>query len=361
MTNRFIDVISKAGVLLFLSTMVCAQSYQLVWFETFSGTQLDESVWSFETGGHGWGNNELQYYTSSSDNVFIEDGKLVIQAKKENYSGKNYTSARVITMGKKTFKYGKMEARIKLPYGQGIWPAFWMLGQNFSSIGWPACGEIDIMEMIGGGTNDRTIYGTAHWSDNGSHASYGGKKSISSGIFADDFHIFGIEWDETAIRWFLDGEQYHVIDITPSGLSEFHNEYFFILNVAVGGEWPGSPDGTTVFPQRMEVDYIRVYQEVSTDVEDEAVPASFDEISVYPNPFNNQATIVVNSERGSDHLSRLCIVNLLGEVVYSDKVKLVAGKNKFSFEAPAGLNSGVYFLNLNSGSKLLSTKIIYLK
>jgi beta-glucanase (GH16 family) len=135
-----------------------------------------------------------------------------------------------------------------------------MLGKNFPTVGWPASGEIDIMEMIGGSGNESTIHGTVHWDNAGSNASYGGNTTLASGTFADEFHVFGIEWDSTAIRWFLDGVQYHVIDITSAGLSEFQEEFFFIFNVAVGGNWPGSPDGSTLFPQRMLVDYIRVFQ-----------------------------------------------------------------------------------------------------
>ncbi|MBU1097597.1 MAG: hypothetical protein CVV23_11590 [Ignavibacteriae bacterium HGW-Ignavibacteriae-2] len=239
------------------------QNYELVWFENFSGSQLDLSSWTYEVNGNGGGNNELQYYTDRSDNVFLEDGKLIIQAKKENYLNKQYTSARIITQNKKFYKYGRIEARIKLPFGKGMWPAFWMLGGNIDNVGWPKCGEIDIMEMIGGTGNDNRIYGTAHWDNNGSHASYGGSKSLSSGKFADDFHLFAIEWTKNSIRWYLDGNQYHVIDITPAELQEFHQNYFIILNLAVGGNWPGSPDATTSFPQRMEVDYVSVYQDRS--------------------------------------------------------------------------------------------------
>ncbi|MCB0730610.1 MAG: family 16 glycosylhydrolase [Ignavibacteriae bacterium] len=240
------------------------QDYQIIWSDEFNGRTLDENIWIRETGGNGWGNEEIQYYTNRDTNAYIENGKLIIKALKESFQGKSYTSARLITKDNKYFKYGKIEARIKLPYGQGIWPAFWMLGQNINSVGWPACGEIDIMEMIGGGiARDNKIYGTAHWEQNG-HASYGGSYTLTSGIFADDFHTFTVEWSPQFIKWFIDGKQYHVIDITPSGLSEFHENFFIIFNIAVGGIWPGYPDSTTVFPQLMEVDYVRVYQKTSS-------------------------------------------------------------------------------------------------
>ncbi|MFA4923332.1 MAG: glycoside hydrolase family 16 protein, partial [Ignavibacteriaceae bacterium] len=253
-------------ILLAASTQ--AQNYQLLWSDEFSGSTIDASNWTFEIGGSGWGNNELEYYTNRSVNSYIQNGSLVIEARKENFGGKNYTSARMITKGKRYFTYGKIEARIKLPYGKGIWPAFWMLGENISTAGWPACGEIDIMELIGGGANDKKVYGTAHWESNG-HASYGGNYTLGSGSFADDYHVFSIVWTSKAIQWFVDGTKYVTIDITPAGLQAFHKNNFIILNLAVGGDWPGNPDGTTVFPQKMFVDYVRVYQEVATSAKEE--------------------------------------------------------------------------------------------
>ncbi|MFC2137494.1 family 16 glycosylhydrolase [Bacteroidota bacterium] len=240
-----------------------SQCNQLVWADEFDYEGLpDNNRWTFEIGGHGWGNNEWEYYTDRIENAEVKDGLLTITAIKEDYSGSEYTSARLVTLEKFSFKYGKIEARIKLPYGQGIWPAFWMLGNTFETDGWPACGEIDIMEMIGGTNNDNTIHGTVHWDNNGQHAMYGNSETLSSGIFADDFHVFSVEWDSDKIVWKLDGTQYHVIDITPADLSEFRDEFFIILNLAVGGNWPGYPDESTVFPQTFEIDYVRVY---STD------------------------------------------------------------------------------------------------
>ncbi len=249
-------------LLIFLQPSLYSQCYELVWSEEFNYTGFpDPGKWTHETGGDGWGNNELQYCKEmDSNNAWVEDGSLVITALKENYGGRNYTSARLRTKGNKEFKYGKIEARMRLPYGQGLWPAFWMLGTNNDEVGWPASGEIDIMEMVGGVTGDNTIYGTIHWENNDEHAQYGGSKSLSSGIFADTFHVFSVEWTQQYIRWYLDGTQYHVVDIKPAGLSVFHQDFFIILNLAVGGNWPGSPDASTVFPQQYEVDYIRVYQ-----------------------------------------------------------------------------------------------------
>ncbi len=238
--------------------------YNLVWADEFSGPEIS-SDWTFELGDGcpdlcGWGNQELEFY--KKENTSIKDGNLIITAKRESTGGKAYTSSRMITKGKKSFTYGRIDIRAKLPKGQGLWPALWMLGENISEVSWPKCGEIDIMEMIGGSKDnqDGTVHGTVHWDNAGSYANYGGSTELPFGIFNDEFHVFSIDWDPQKIVWLLDGVQYHVIDITPPGLDEFHKPFFFILNVAVGGTWPGNPDVSTVFPQEMKVDYVRVFQ-----------------------------------------------------------------------------------------------------
>ncbi len=240
-----------------------------VWADEFDGTSLDPSNWTPEIGrgSNGWGNNELQYYRK--ENTEVTDGYLVITAKKESFMGADYTSSRLITKDNQSFKYGRIDIRAVLPKGQGIWPALWMLGSNFSTVGWPKCGEIDIMEMVGGSPTstgkNNTVHGTLHWYDeiqsrNVCTCVPGGSHILSSGLFADKFHVFSIVWNETTITWYVDDVEFHVINITPSHMTEFHEEFFFIFNIAVGGNWPGNPDGTTVFPQRMAVDYIRVFQ-----------------------------------------------------------------------------------------------------
>lgn len=241
------------------STPESYPGYTLVWQDEFNGSTIDPANWVHELGASGWGNNELQFYTARPENSFISDGKLVIEAKKENYQGASYTSARMKTAGLREFQYGRIDIRAKLPKGQGIWPALWMLGGNFSTVGWPKCGEIDIMEIIG--SEPAKLHGTVHWDNNGSHAQYGQSTTLPSGTFSDEFHVFTIIWDNQRIRWLLDDVQFNVVDITPAGLSEFHNEFFFIFNIAVGGNWPGNPDASTIFPQQMQVDYVRVFQE----------------------------------------------------------------------------------------------------
>ena len=231
----------------------------LIWRDEFSGAAIDESKWNFEigNGNWGWGNNELQYY--KKENAQIYEDHLVITALKENFNGFDYTSTRMTTQNKFDFKYGRVDIRANLPFGQGIWPALWMLGSNFNTAGWPACGEIDIMELVG--HEPSTCYGTAHWRDGGgNNASYGGNTNLSSGIFNNEFHVFSIVWNASTIRWYVDDVEYHVLSTTDAALSEFQNDFFFIFNVACGGLWPGNPNNSTEFPQRLIVDYIRVFQ-----------------------------------------------------------------------------------------------------
>ena len=242
------------------STPLVYPGYTLVWSDEFDGTALS-SDWTYDlgTGDWGWGNNELQYYRE--ENAVVEGGLLVITAQEQIINSSNYSSSRIKTQGLKSFQYGRIDIRAKLPKGKGIWPALWMLGDNITTASWPNCGEIDIVELVGGGSaNDKKIYGTMHWDDNGSYASYGGNNSLNSGIFADEFHVFSIIWNSNSIEFLRDDLQYHSADISPAQLSEFHQNFFLIFNVAVGGNWPGNPDETTDFHQVMYVDYVRVFQ-----------------------------------------------------------------------------------------------------
>lgn len=256
-----IVVIDSNGTLGGYETPMTYAGYDLVWSDEFDGTTLS-SDWTHEigTGSNGWGNNELQYY--KAENTKVADGYLTITAKNESFGGKGYTSSRIITQGKKSFKYGRIDIRAILPQGQGLWPALWMLGSNFSTVGWPYCGEIDIMEMIGGQGRENEVFGTLHWDNAGSYACTCGQGyyKLSSGIFANEFHVFSLVWDANAIKWYVDDNLYNTISITPSNLEEFQKEFFFIFNIAVGGNLPGSPNTTTVFPQQMIVDYVRVFQ-----------------------------------------------------------------------------------------------------
>jgi beta-glucanase (GH16 family) len=246
------------------------KSWVLVWSDEFNGVNgsaVDSSKWVAETGGNGWGNKELEYYTSRTQNAYQQDGDLVIKAARERYTGPNgvtrdFTSARLKTQGTFSQTYGRFEARIKIPRGQGMWPAFWMLGDDIGKVDWPACGEIDIMENIGKepGTIHGSIHGPGYVGEAGLEASY----KLSSGRqFADDFHIYSVEWEPETIRLYVDDQLYSArrrADLKPGWKWPFDHPFFLLLNVAVGGDWPGDPDTTTVFPQSMLVDYVRVYR-----------------------------------------------------------------------------------------------------
>jgi hypothetical protein len=227
----------------------------LVWSDEFNETELNTSVWNYEQGATGWGNNELQNYTNSAENVHLDSGYLHITAL--NPSGTTYTSGRITTQGKKDFTYMKVEIRARLPRGKGLWPALWMLGSNFSSVGWPRCGEIDIMELLG--DSPSTVHAAVHWDSDG-HMSRTGEFSLYGSGFSSGFHNFIFIRTPNKLKWSVDGQSY--FNLPRGGIENFPFDLpqFFIFNVAVGGNWPGSPDETTIFPQNMIIDYIRVYQ-----------------------------------------------------------------------------------------------------
>jgi beta-glucanase (GH16 family) len=237
----------------------------LLWADEFNGTTINTAHWSFEIGNSGWGNNEWEYYTDRAENAYIKDGILHIRAIKENFETASYTSARMITKGKFSFVYGTIEARIALPVGKGIWPAFWMLGDNIDEVSWPACGEIDIIEAI---NDESVVYGTHHWAHDGAHANYGNSTrdyyGTSYPMDISEFHTYKMTWDKNAIAMYVDDFKYQEIAIAEAGdMDTFHKKFFFILNVAVAGTWPGFEVDDTQFPNEMLVDYIRVYKNTS--------------------------------------------------------------------------------------------------
>ena len=264
------------SVLLLCQISIYAQCYNLVWEDEFSGTALDLTKWEYQVGGGGWGNSELQYYTAG-DNVMLSGGTLKIIAEEDTgnvYPANDYTSSRIRTRYMGDWRYGKMEASIKLPVGQGIWPAFWMMPSYDVYGTWPSSGEIDIMEYLGHQLT--TTYGTCHYGFSPSNKGSSGGSTTTVNPLSDAFHTFSVEWEPTQIRWYLDGVQFHVANITDPDFSTFNwpfDEHFhFILNIAVGGLWPGNPDGSTVFPQTMEVDWVRVYQTLSDmDIQGDAL------------------------------------------------------------------------------------------
>ncbi len=245
------------------TTPLTYPGYTLAWSDEFSGTNFDLGFWNQEigNGNSGWGNNELEYYTNSLKNTFLSNGNLIIEARKEPISGFNYSSGRMTTQNKKVFKFGRIDIRAKLPVDKGIWSALWMLGTNITSVGWPACGEIDIMELIG--TYPNRVSGTIHWkSVAGQWAHSGADYFLPSGNFSQQFHVFSIVWQQDIIKWYVDDNLFLTKTAADLGgaVNPFNADQFFIFNVAVGGNWPGSPDATTAFPQRMFVDYVRVFQ-----------------------------------------------------------------------------------------------------
>ena len=276
----FIVLIAAAAVLFFIfspnrSDYDPGREWKLVWADEFNNQTIDEKNWTHDIGygpnDDGWGLWGMQEYTSDPRNSYIEDGKLVLQA---FYSGgefqaRNYTSAKLTTYKKQSFKYGKIAARIKMPYGKGIFPAFWMLGTNIDDIGWPKCGEIDIVEMFGGGIGkDDTALGTVHYFDDNEqeHTHFGSKITLDENL-SEQFHVYEVEWDENAVVWKLDGKEYHRESIaaeTNPERSELHNESFLLLNLAIGAwvEGVGYPNQSTEFPQKIEFDWIRVYKKI---------------------------------------------------------------------------------------------------
>jgi beta-glucanase (GH16 family) len=277
--------IVRFAMLLSLSACAAAQAaipqaasssspWILTWSDEFNqanGSPADASKWVRETGGGGWGNDELEYYTARPQNAYQQDGNLVIKVLQEKYTGadgvtRNYTSARLKTLGKFAQAYGRFEARIRIPRGQGIWPAFWMLGEDIDKVRWPSSGEIDIMENIG--REPAHVYGTIHG------PGYSGTKSLGASFslmppqpFADDFHLYAVEWEPDAIRFYVDDHLYETRtskDLPAGAKWVYDHPFFMLLNVAVGGDWPGAPDASSVFPQEMLVDYVRVYRHAAS-------------------------------------------------------------------------------------------------
>jgi beta-glucanase (GH16 family) len=265
------------AILLVISAIAAAQApapqpdpaWKLVWSDEFNGpdgSPVDPSKWVLETGGNGWGNDELEYYTSRPQNSYQQNGNLVIKVVAEKYTGddkvsRDYTSARLKTQGKFSQAYGRFEARIKIPRGQGIWPAFWMLGADIEKTPWPECGEIDIMENIG--KEPYLVHSTIHGPGYSGANAIGMPYALSGERkYFDDFHVYAVEWEPNVLRFYVDENLFETR--TPADLPKdaqwvYDHPFFLLLNVAEGGSWPGNPDATSAFPQTMLVDYVRVY------------------------------------------------------------------------------------------------------
>ncbi|CAN5313404.1 glycoside hydrolase family 16 protein [soil metagenome] len=227
-------------------------TYTMVWADEFNGTAVDPANWNMETGSLGV-NNEKEYY--KAENATVTGGNLVITAKKESVGGFPYTSARMNTLGKVSVKYGRIEARIKMPLGAGLWPAFWMLGTNINTVSWPNCGELDIMEHVNA---DNIMYGTMHWNSGGGHAQYG----LTTTTTPDAYHLYAIEWDANSIKWYVDDTLYLTGNIKDNinNTGAFQLPFFILLNFAVAGDFPGQTVDESKLPASMYVDYVRVYK-----------------------------------------------------------------------------------------------------
>jgi beta-glucanase (GH16 family) len=338
-------------VTVFIVNTLQAQSYtwDLVWADEFTGPSIS-SDWLYETGDGGWGNGELEYYTNRPENSIIHKGNLAIIARAEAYSGSNYTSARMITKNKQYWTYGKIEARLKLPTTRGVWPAFWMEGQNKNKVGWPKCGEIDIFEHVNAGSR---VYGTMHWDNNG-HVSSGSYTTISN---LTQYHTYGIEWNSDSIKWFFDGKSYFGTNIKDSinNTEEFHRPFFVMLNVAVGGSFPGSPDGTSIFPDTMFVDYVRVYKNVPiTSVEEETKQE--DKITLSPNPVVDNLDILISS--GTSGERSLEIKDLLGRTFYQKKIFFDFDNNAQISISMESFPPGAFIALLAGKDKVLHSKFV---
>ncbi|MEM1121727.1 MAG: family 16 glycosylhydrolase [Bacteroidota bacterium] len=245
------------------STPTTHFGYTLDWSDEFDGPSLNDEDYNYDLGDGcpnlcGWGNNELQLYTQEKENISVSDGMLTITATKVGSS--NFNSAKITTKDKQRFLYGRLDIRAKMPEGQGIWPAIWMLGQNIDEVGWPACGEIDIMELVGHEPN--ITHGTAHWGPQGGPNKFNGSSFTIDEKFSERFHVFSLVWAPNEITWYVDEERIH--RITPRDMEgqtyRFNQAFYLIFNIAVGGNWPGNPDNTTAFPQSMDIDYVRYFK-----------------------------------------------------------------------------------------------------
>ena len=252
-----------------MSEIIPPPGWTLAWNDEFDGSSIDQTKWQHEINANGGGNNELQYYTARLANSRVEEGILVIEALSEQFTDsqgtRDYTSAKMTTRGRGDWLYGRFEVRAKLPVGKGLWPAIWMMPTDNEYGGWAASGEIDIMEIIG--NQPDKIHGTLHYGGvYPTNRSSGTSHVLPTGSAHSSFHTYVVEWDESEIRWFVDDFQFaRQTSWSTTGHpfpAPFDKRFYMILNVAVGGNWPGSPDPTTVFPQRMEVDYVRVFKKV---------------------------------------------------------------------------------------------------
>lgn len=346
-----------------------ADEWQLVWSDEFDGDALDMNKWSYQLGDGsadgltGWGNNEAEYYQEG--NAVVKDGFLSLIAKEEKVKGYKYTSARLRTKGKGDWTYCRVEIRAKMPIGQGLWPALWMYPSESVYGGWAASGEIDMVEYLGHEPNK--VHGTLHFGGKWPQNQHKGKSyTLKSGDFHSDFHLFAFEWEEGEMRWTVDGTLYQTQgkgDWWSSGgdfPAPFDQDFYLIMNLAVGGNWPGYPDATTQFPQELVIDYVRVYQR-ATDVQGrrDAVPNGYSLEQNSPNPFNPSTSIAFTLPETQE--ASLDIFDVQGRKIKSlVHDVLPAGNHAAAFDA-SGLSSGIYLYRLSTSRFLKVKRMLVLK
>ncbi len=331
----------------------CQDALFLTWADEFNGTTIDANKWNFEIGNGvgGWGNTEQQFYTASPNNASIVNGNLEITARQESISGFSYTSARMTTLNKGDFRYGRIEASIKSPQTQAIWPAFWLLPTDWVYGGWPTSGEIDVFELIGSAP-DRA-HGTIHYgpAPGAGHFMDGSFYDLpGANDYADGFHVFAIEWEPNEIRWYMDSVLYHSVspwEIAPCDWP-FDQDMHILLNVAVGGYWPGYPNGSTQLPQTMTVEYVRVYSSTPVAVAEVAVEPT---PQVYPNPSEGTFFVDLGAEpKGSVHLD---VLDLQGRVVFTQELR--TRQTRLALEGQA---TGVYILRVHGAKDGFVRKLV---
>jgi len=339
------------------------QNWQLVWSDEFDGDSLDAALWSYQTGTgteynlDGWGNNELQYYRE--ENVRVSNGTLKITAKRENIENSQFTSGRIRTINKGDWTYGRFEFRAKMPVGQGLWAAIWMLPTDNDYGGWPSSGEIDIMEYLGHDTT--RVYGTIHYGGTQDYQSRGTNYVTSDTAFHRDFHIFALEWEEGKLHWYVDGELFQNLNSgwyssAASFPAPFDRRFHILINLAVGGNWPGSPDQSTLFPQNLVIDYVRVYENASAGLREETARVALDQN--HPNPFSDHSTITF-SLLSEQHV-QLDLYDTAGR-----RIRTLAdgsygpGSHQVGVEAE-DLEPGVYSYRLQAGNDSAIRKMIIL-
>jgi beta-glucanase (GH16 family) len=358
----------KKNLLLMLGLLaymgLYGQNWQLVWSDEFDGDSLDAALWSYQTGTgteYGldrWGNNELQYY--KEENVSVADGFLTITAKRENIETSQFTSGRIRTIDKGDWTYGRFEFRAKMPEGQGLWAAIWMLPTDEAYGGWAASGEIDIMEYLGSDTTK--VYGTIHYGGQWPNNKSTGTEFVTTGAaFQEDFHIFALEWEEGKLRWYVDGEPFQNLtsgwySSAASFPAPFDKRFHLLINLAVGGNWPGSPDLSTHFPQELVIDYVRVYENASAGLREKSARVALDQN--HPNPFRDHSTITFSLLSGQHVQLELYDasgrrIRTLAEGSYGP------GSHQVGVEAE-DLEPGVYSYRLKAGNDSAIRKMIIL-